>query len=240
MIHNNIHVFKLTRARKGLATYFLQKYCDCTLDHTPTCCPEGWKLVFAGSRFTSSAKTQYSPTEGELLAVTWALGNAKLFILGCKNLTIVTDNKPLLGILNNRDLSSMNNSRLSTLKEKTFQYQFTVNQGPGKWHRADVVLQNTTQATPNALTNSSQNSDITDEMIFITTIKNEFPNICNDLPESIKSYWGVKDRLKINNIILMDDQTRGQNKVSLFDQSFLVLIQSHCSSPIAANGLAKQ
>lgn len=32
----------------------LQKYCDSALDRMPTCCPEGWRLVFAESRFTSS------------------------------------------------------------------------------------------------------------------------------------------------------------------------------------------
>ena len=56
-----------------------QKYCDCTLEHMPTCCQKDWRLVFAGSRFTSVAETQYSPTEGELLALTWELDNAKLF-----------------------------------------------------------------------------------------------------------------------------------------------------------------
>ena len=41
----------------------------------------------------------------------------------------------------------------------------------------------------------------------ITTIKNRFPNIRNDLPESKKLYWGIKDRLKINNnIVLMHDR----------------------------------
>lgn len=81
-----------------------------------------------------------------------------------------------------------------------------------KWYRgADVVSRSHTQATPNVLTYSSHNSDITDEIVItysignmvitlddnqkstkhdqsyislITTIKNRFPNIRNDLPES--------------------------------------------------------
>lgn len=87
---------------------------------------------------------------------------------------------------------------------------------PSKWHRgADAVSSNPTQATPNVLTSSSHNSDITDEIAIaysidnivitlddiqqsikhdqfyitlMTTIKYGFPNIHNDLPESIKSY----------------------------------------------------
>ena len=169
----------------------------------------------------------------------WAFGSSmgirycKIIFLGCKNLTIVTDHKPLLGILNKRDPSSLHNSYLCTLTEKTFQYQFTVNHCPGKWHRgSDAVSRNPIQATLNVLTNSSHNSDITDEIAIaysidniaitfddiqksikhdqshitlITTIKNGFCSMRNDLPESIKSFLGVKDRLKVNNnIVLMD------------------------------------
>ena len=79
----------------------------------PTCCPEGLSYAFTGSRFTSSTETRYSFTEGDLLAAIWALDNVKLFLLGCPNLTIVTNHKPLLGFLNNRDLK-----RLCTLKKK--------------------------------------------------------------------------------------------------------------------------
>ena len=37
-----------------------------------------------------------------------------------------------------------------------------------------------------------------------------------------------------------DLDIRGRNKVSLFDRSFLVLTQSHCSSPITANGFGRE
>ena len=36
-----------------------------------------------------------------------------------------------------------------------------------------------------------------------------------------------------------DLDIRGRNKVSLFDQSFLVLTQSHCISLITANGFGR-
>ena len=40
----------------------------------------------------------------------------------------------------------------------------------------------------------------------ITTIKNGFANIHNNLLESIRSYWGVRDQLKVTkNTALMDD-----------------------------------
>ena len=44
-------------SKEGIGYLLLQKYFDCILDHMSTCFPEGWRLVFAGSRFTSSTKT---------------------------------------------------------------------------------------------------------------------------------------------------------------------------------------
>ena len=82
-------------SKEGIGYLLLQKHCSCPMDKAPICCKEGWKLVFAGSRFTKDAETRYSPTEGEALAVAWALEHARTFILGCNKLTISTDHKPL-------------------------------------------------------------------------------------------------------------------------------------------------
>ena len=121
--------------QNGIGYLLLQKYCDCSLEKAPVCCPDGWRLVYAGSRFTQVAESKYAPTEGETLAVTWALNHAKNFILGCPNLVVVTDHKPLLGFFNNRDLHSIHNPRVAKLKEKTFRYRFTIQHCLGKWQR---------------------------------------------------------------------------------------------------------
>ena len=99
------------------------------------CCPDGWRLVYAGSRLTDSAETRYSPTEGEALAVTWALDQANNFNLGCRNLTVATDHKTLLCIFNDRDLCSILNPRISKLKERSFRCQFLTQYCPGIWQR---------------------------------------------------------------------------------------------------------
>ena len=85
-------------SREGIGYLLLQKHCSCEPSNNPLCCTDGWKLVLTGSCFTSECESRYSPTEGEAFAVTWALENARLFVLGCNNLIIVTDHKPLLGI----------------------------------------------------------------------------------------------------------------------------------------------
>ena len=60
-----------------------------------------------------------SPVEGECLGVAWSLKKAKYFVLGCENLVVAVDHKPLLGILNDRYLDDIDNPRLQDLKEHT-------------------------------------------------------------------------------------------------------------------------
>lgn len=95
----------------------LQQHCTCTSTNIPTCFPTGWKLIYAGSRFTTPSKSCYSPTEREVMAVSWALQHSRMFTLGCINLVVSVDNKPLLGILNNRELNSIKNPRLQNFKK---------------------------------------------------------------------------------------------------------------------------
>ena len=126
--------------KDGLGYLLLQKFCDCQMDRAPLCCPEGWKLVFAGSRFTKGAEARYAPTEGEALAVAWALNHAQVFTKGCPNIIISTDHKPLLGILNDKPMEDIKNPRILRLKEQTLQFNFTMKYNQGKWHRAPDAL----------------------------------------------------------------------------------------------------
>ena len=88
-ITEDIHAFNPSKqtclqtdwSRNGIG-YLLQKHCSCEPTNNPICCAEGWKLVYARSYFTSECESWYSPTEGKALAVSWALDNAHLFVLG--------------------------------------------------------------------------------------------------------------------------------------------------------------
>ena len=127
-------------SKDGIGYLLLQQYCNCKSVKAPLCCKDGWKLVFAGSRFTRGAERNYAPTEGEALAVAWSLEHARMFVLGCEHLLISTDHKPLIGILGNRELSSISNSRILGLKQRTLPYQFTTRHNPGKWHRGPDAM----------------------------------------------------------------------------------------------------
>ena len=96
--------------------------------------------MYAGSRFTKASELGYCPLEGEALAVSRSLEHAKIFVLGCPDLTVVTDHKPLLGIFNDRDLGSIENLRVQRFKSRTLHYRFKINHCEGKWHRGPDAL----------------------------------------------------------------------------------------------------
>lgn len=140
-VQNGVRLFDLTKktalitdySKTGTGFSLMQKHCTCTSD-VPTCCQGGWKLVFAGGQFNNNAESRYSPIEGECLAVVKALKKptVRYFVLGCDDLIIVTDHKPLVKLLGDRKLEDIDNPRLLSMKEKTLLYRFTMKYIPGK------------------------------------------------------------------------------------------------------------
>lgn len=125
--------------KSGIGFLLMQQYCDC-LTGNPTCCKVGWKVCMVGSRFTSHAESNYAPTEGEGLAIADALHRTRYYTLGCADLVICTDHKPLLGIFNDRSLEQIDNPRVSRLKEKTLAWRFSMVYIPGRQHGAPDCL----------------------------------------------------------------------------------------------------
>ena len=117
-------------SKEGIGFWLFQKHCDCPSSR-PFCCKTGWKITLVGSRFTSGAESRYAPVEGEALAVVDALDKARHFVLGCPDLTIAVDHKPLLKIFNDRSLDNIPNPRLLNLKEKSLRFQFRIIHIPG-------------------------------------------------------------------------------------------------------------
>ena len=140
-IIKGVHMFEKNRitclatdfSKDGIGVLLTQKHCQCS-DLTPVCCKGGWRLVLAGSRFTRPAESRYHPVEGEALAVAYGLQKTRYFILGCKQLIVATDHRPLLKIFGNRKLDEIDNPRLLNFKEKTLQYYFDIVYVPGKLH----------------------------------------------------------------------------------------------------------
>lgn len=173
MIQDGVRSFEPNRptclatdwSKEGLGFILLQKHCRCPMTDAPNCCPGGWRLIFAGSRFTTEAESRYAPVEGEALAVTYALEKCRMFTLGCSDLTIATDHKPLVKILGDSSLDSIKNPRLFNLKEKTLPYRYTIKHVPGTWHKAPDACSRQPNRKPDSLLstlNACTRTDITD------------------------------------------------------------------------------
>ena len=85
-------------------------------------------------------ETRYSPTEGEALAVAVGLESSRYYTLGCRQLYVTTDHKPLLSILNDRALDTITNPRLIKLKERTLLWCFDLIYVPGNKQAAADTL----------------------------------------------------------------------------------------------------
>ena len=91
MIHEGVKSFKVNRptcissdwSKTGIGFFLCQQHCDCPSSVGPECRDGHWRLIFAGSRFTSITEARYSPVEGETLALIYALESCRMFVLGC-------------------------------------------------------------------------------------------------------------------------------------------------------------
>ena len=154
-IEQGIKIFDKTRptclatdwSKTGNGFWLFQKHCSCT-KVALFCCSLGWKITLVGSRFTHAAESRYAPIEGEALAVADALDKARYFVLGCMDLIIAVDLKPLLKIFGDRTLDDISNNRFRNLKEKTLRYKFTMIHISGvKNKAADTVSRHPTGDT---------------------------------------------------------------------------------------------
>ena len=112
-------------SKSGIGYFLHQQHCECFSDN-PGCCKDGWRVTLAGSRFLKDAETRYAPVEGEALAVAWALEDSKYFTVGCPNLVIATDHKPLVKILGDRELADISNPRLFRIKQRTLSWRYKI------------------------------------------------------------------------------------------------------------------
>ena len=54
-------------SKNGVGYLLSQKHCNCAGNTSHGCCPDGWKITLAGSRFLSPAEKNYAAVEGEAL-----------------------------------------------------------------------------------------------------------------------------------------------------------------------------
>ena len=170
-IRRGVEIFDLNRptclrpdfSNKGIGYFLFQKHCECS-SQIPDCCAVGWRISMAGSRFLTPTEQRYAPIEGEALALVWGLEQTRFFTLGCDNLTIVTDHKPLVKIFGDRTLDEINNTRLFRLKQRALPWYFNVRHLPGTTnHAADAASRNPSPSTDTPCT--LNDADISEAVI---------------------------------------------------------------------------
>ena len=169
MIKEGVQIYDVNRktclrcdwSQEGIGFYLMQKHCPCDSNH-PDCCEDGWKVTLCGSRFMKKAETRYAPIEGEALAVAWALEQTKYFTLGCDDLIVVVDHKPLTKVLGDRTLDEIPNPRLFRIKQRTLPWIYQIYWMPGKCNSFSDAI------SRNPATDESSNTD--DESTFVSLI----------------------------------------------------------------------
>ena len=89
------------------------------------------RLITCSSRFLSDAEKNYSTIELELQAIQWAVHKCRLYLAGT-HFTVFTDHKPLLGIMNGKNIDAMNSTRIQRIMSKLLGYCYDVEWIPGK------------------------------------------------------------------------------------------------------------
>ena len=93
--------------------------------------PEGhWKPVLYASRAMTETERRYAQFEKEALAVTWACEKFANYIVG-KGILIETDHKPLVPILNNKDLDTLP-PRVVRFRLRIARFDYVAKYLPGK------------------------------------------------------------------------------------------------------------
>ena len=120
--------------RKGLGFILIQtetkpegnedNLADIVTKQTAKKIPKG-KLVSWGSRFLSSAESNYAVIELEFLAIQWAVQKCCLYLAGTK-FTLITDHQPLVWVMNGKNLDAITNMRIHRITSKLIGYQFKV------------------------------------------------------------------------------------------------------------------
>ena len=114
----------------GLGAVLWQKHCSCA-GVSLTCCNGGWLICGVRSRYCNQAESNYAPIEGEALGVYWGLDKFKHYTLGCPNLYVAVNHRPLVGIFNTKSICDIDNPRILKTREKLLRWNFHTFHLPG-------------------------------------------------------------------------------------------------------------
>lgn len=187
--------------------------------------PDGtWRLLRAGSRALTPTESNYSVTEVELLGVVWSVKKLKLYLRGAQ-FELVVDHKPLVSILNSKQLEEIETPRILRLKEKLGGYVLLTVWRPGAEMKVVDTFSRYPVTTPTEadLVGEEEMEDFARKFVLnsvtardmkIEELKNQtmrdpilmklkevivagFPEHKHQLDPELHEYWGVRDNLSV-------------------------------------------
>ena len=100
------------------------------------------RIIQCGSRSLSPAERNYAVVELELLAIVWAIKKCRVYLAN-RRFKVVTDHRPLIGLVAKDSLDYLDNRRLVSFMDKISGYDFEIEWVPGKNHcLADSLSRN--------------------------------------------------------------------------------------------------
>ena len=96
------------------------------------------EIDYGRGRFNTDTEAGYAPVEGELLGIASALHKTRYFVSGHPKVTVITDHKPILNLLQDRS-RTINNKRLTNLRRKCDGFIFKIGYGRGIDNTADAI-----------------------------------------------------------------------------------------------------
>ena len=165
------------------------------------------------------------------MAIAWALEQSKYFTLGCEDLLVVTDHKPLVPILSDKDLNSISNPRIFRLKQRTLAWMFDIAHMPGISNLfsdavsrhpspngelsdgdiAEIALVGTIDRRSSICKPILWHEIITESKadsvlcLLATTIKQGFPSELSELNQELSKFWRIRNLLSVAEDVIWYD-----------------------------------
>lgn len=180
---------------------------------------DGRPVSFA-SRSLSETEINYAQIEKEFLAIVFACQKYHYYIYG-RNITIKTDHKPLLSIME-KQLAKIPNARLQRMKLRLIKYNLQLTYVPGKYlyvadllsryfmkEKNDMEIPELNELVHSLNVSNEKQQQVkkeieTDESLnsLKKILIDGWPNKKKDLKESIRMYWKFKNELLIQDEII--------------------------------------
>ena len=152
---------------------------------------ENREVVSFASRTLNNSEKNYAQIEKECLALTWAVHKFRDYVVGI-NITMETDHKPLLQILQTKPLDDLS-PRLLRFRLQLMRYFYNIIYVPGKkLVIADALSRSPLPCTETSLEghiNVIQERGFTDQKLKRIKEEQEKCNICNSLVKYTKEGW---------------------------------------------------